>query len=79
MGKNNKARRAAKAKARAKARSRNEPASSPWSAEGRTGPGRGSPWGPPPDDEPLFTEAEVARNLLVLTAQAQQQLSLIHI
>jgi hypothetical protein len=58
MGKNNKARRAAKAKARSQGRSNNGgQRSSDWSA-----------WQPPGAGEPLFTQAEIARNLLLLMA-----------
>lgn len=69
MGKDNKARRAAKAKSRAKSRSR---AGADPAGQRSTG-GSGSGWRSPADHDPLFTQAEVARNLLVLTAQAQHR------
>jgi hypothetical protein len=65
MGKNNKARRAAKAKSRARARSHR---GSAWSERGRH-MGGASGWCA--DGQPLFTADEQARNLLLLMAQAQ--------
>jgi len=72
MGKNNKARRAAKAKSRAKARSQGASGSA-WGSGRGTGAGNGSGWRPPADDGALFSRAERARSLLVLTAQAQHR------
>lgn len=66
MGKDNKARRAAKAKAKSKAKSRSR-------AGERPGAGGGPGWRHPPGQEPLFTQAELARNVLVLAAQAQHR------
>lgn len=67
VGKNNKARRAAKAKAR---RGRTHTGPGPRSRGPDTGGQSG--WRPP-GDEPLFTQAEQARGLLLLTAQAQHR------
>lgn len=71
MGKNNKARRAARARSRAKARSQRQRDAGATGSGRRTGPGNGSGWRPPADGEPLFTQAETARHLLVFSAQAQ--------
>ena len=70
MGMNNKERRRAKSKARAGARGQERARS----GSGRgSGPGRQSQWRHPFEDEPLFTEAELARNLLLLTARSHQR------
>ncbi len=73
MGKNNKARRAAKAKSKARARSQGSPgAVSPGAGPGSE-PGSRSGRRPRTDDEPLFTQAELARNLLVVLATARDR------
>lgn len=64
MGKNNRARRAAKARTKARADGR----------QGRAGQHSRTGWPPPPrDDEPLPDEAEVAAGLLVMAAQARKR------
>jgi hypothetical protein len=68
VGKNNKARRAAKGKAK-RGRSYGEPGAYSWDSNG----GSGSGWRPPVDGEPLFTQSERALSLLLLTAQAQRR------
>lgn len=76
MGKNNKARRAAKARTKAKRRARRPPHGHryPWGGSGSTRFGGdrrhgGDPW----SDEPLFDDAEGAQGLLWLTADAQRR------
>lgn len=71
MGKNNKARRAAKAKSRARGRAQGSSDATPPGAGPWREPGRGSTQPPPNDDELQFTQAEVARHLLVVLASAQ--------
>ncbi|KAA0232140.1 MAG: DUF2786 domain-containing protein [Actinobacteria bacterium] len=68
MGKNNRSRRAAKARSKAKARSRRGRGAPPFGSGWGTGAPSGSGWRPPPQGEPIFTQAETARNLLVLAA-----------
>ena len=72
MGKNNKARRAAKAKSKAKARAHGSSGASSWGSGRGPGAGTGSGWRSPADGEPFLNRAERARSLLVLTAQAQR-------
>lgn len=71
MGKNNKARRAAKAKARAQARSR-KASRSPWSdvfpANGRERGSGSDPWAA--EEDPFVGTAQVAHELLLATAVA---------
>lgn len=73
MGKNNKARRAAKAKSRARARSQGSPGAGSRGAGMGSEPGSRSGRRPQTDDEPLFTQAELARNLLVVLALARDR------
>lgn len=70
VGKNNKARRAAKSKLKAKARSQGRPGGSYTGSGGATGSNSGSRWRPSDDGESLFTRAEVAHHLLLRCAAA---------
>ena len=70
MGKNNRARRAAKAKSRERARSAS---GSPGAAGRGFRRGHASGTHPRADGEPLFSPAEVARNSLWLAARAQHR------
>jgi hypothetical protein len=65
VGKNNKARRAAKAKVKAQTRAQRT-AGGPQYGSGHHGPGQQ----PPKDNEPLFTQSELVTNLWLIAARA---------